>query len=231
MIASWTYPLGFPLFVYFHEMYCSLEDAFPSQSHASAQAQPGAKNVKLAKYPGSCWMADAPDAREENDKNQAVILGANVQSQLLQQQQHKQQHVPIEVVKPASAHDLNAKEESCFSALHHCLSCATCQRLLFLHYLSQTGVNSENSEKPANVHRHRRKSHKTPRFIVGAQVTESVKSENPIVIQTAPITNRPVAKNVLSEPISVGSNITWGHLLVLFAAGGFLLLVIDRLKN
>jgi len=174
-------------------MYCSLEDAFPQKLKNQATDQ-------KKTFPSSCWhSAPAPES---------PVMGANVQMK-----------TPVAPMASGAqgaygAHSAH-KDDKCFSALHHCLSCPTCQRLLALHF------QAADNQAPVQG---------TP-IVVGAQVgrrqssrpSRRRRSHRRRVIQGATA--------ILNEPISVGSNITWGHILVLVVGGAFLLLIVDRLKK
>lgn len=203
-----------PLLI-FHDMYCSLEDAFPQESRSrskesrrnlAAAAEPGRRagcNKKEAGIRASCWVKD--------EEKQQVVMGANVTS------------APVPVAASATPARVHQNPEgTCFSALHHCLSCATCQHMLKLHYLStlpETALGSPEIVMGAQVGRRslrpsrsgKRKSRRGP--LVAAQV------------------NNGGSLNFLNQPILVGSNVTWGHLLIILTAGAFLLLLVDRLKK
>jgi len=165
-------------------MYCTLEDAFPQDSRGVAprrpnQCKPAASKVEKR---ASCWVKD----EQPVVKSPAAV-----------------EEAPPKQVAAPSPH-VN-RENPCFSALHHCLSCATCQRMLELHHLSNEVVVGAQVGRPLG----KRKSRRPPRM--AAQVDPSLA--------------------FLNVPILKGSNITWGHLLIIMTAGAFLLLLVDRLKK
>lgn len=172
-------------------MYCSLEDAFPQDS--AQQRKSCTTKKEAAGIRASCWMGD------EEKQAAAVVKGANV--------------VTAGAPSGPAGQIQNPEGGPCFSALHHCLSCATCQHMLKLHYLSTSETRPE-IVIGAQVGRrslHSRGKRKSRR-VFGAQV------------QAPPL-------HFLNQPILVGSNVTWGHLLIILTAGAFLLLLVDRLKK
>jgi len=176
-------PLGNFLIVHDCDMYCSLEDAFPQKIKNPTRDPPEKKKT----FASSCWYnAAEPVTPPPSKENHQVILGANVQKK-----------------------ETGAGEDQCFTALHHCLSCKTCQHLLSLHFQAANGQESPAVVMGAQVGRrrsHRRKSHR----------------------QRVPLRG---ATAILNEPITTDSNITWGHILVLLVGGAFILLIVDRLKK
>jgi hypothetical protein len=206
-------------------MYCSLEDAFPEerrrhhpvmtedqkqQQKQDQKQQQKQQQQKSKAYKSSCWVQE----KTEPPAPPPIVLGANVQ------------HV---------AEREKIADTACFSALHHCLSCQTCQRMLYLHHLSSSTSSTSSSPftgsqeivlgAQVSKREKRRSSKRLAQRVqaMGAQVS----TEN----QLATGGRRQMSIHILTEPISSGSNITWGHLLIILTAGAFLLLIVERLRT
>ena len=175
-------------------MYCSLEDAFPEQ--ATKKTRP------------TCWQKEP-------------IVGAHVERAA---DPHFYQSDLNAKPAPRQLAEQPSHEQVCINSIHHCLSCAACQRLLFLHFQNHQptviGANVVQASSPQQQQAIRRR--RIPLERPAAQAVAS---------PPATTNNTGGAVNFLNLPISAGSPITWGHLLILLAGGAFLLLIMERLKK
>jgi hypothetical protein len=98
-------------------------------------------------------------------------------------------------------------QQACFASLHHCISCQACQRLMWLHFQQQ------------------------PAVVMGAQVQQMAPQLTTAPQQQQTEFQRSRGGGALNEPISPGSNVTWGHIFILLAGGALLVMLVDRLKK
>ena len=91
--------------------------------------------------------------------------------------------------------------------------------------LMQNVIVGAQVTKSENGRRKRRKSRK---IVLAGQVSPT--SDQSRQTGKPKDTPRPLV-SILTDPILVGSNITWGHVLIILTAGAFLLLMVDRLKK